>query len=58
MYKSGINEDVHYRVIIYDEHGEIIEDTHIVGQDNAYNYGEKRAVELGMRKTDFTVKVC
>ena len=57
MYNSGINEDVRYRVILRDEHGEIIEDTMVIGQDNAYNYGEKRAIELGKRKTDFTVKV-
>ena len=57
MYNSGINEDIHYRVILRDEYGEIIEDTMVVGQDNAYNYGEKRAIELGKRKTDFTVKV-
>jgi len=58
MFNSGINKDIHYRVILYDDHGEIIEDTEIIGQDNAYNYGEKRALELGKRKTDFTVKVC
>ena len=58
MFNSGINKDIHYRVILYDDHGEIIEDTEIIGQDNAYNYGEKRALELGRRKTDFTVKVC
>ncbi len=58
MFNSGINEDIRYRVILYNEHGEIIEDTIIIGQDNAYNYGEKRALELGKRKTDFTVKVC
>jgi hypothetical protein len=57
MYNSGINEDIRYRVILYNEHGEIIEDTMVIGQDNAYNYGEKRAIELGMRKTDFNVKV-
>ena len=57
MYNSGINEDTMYRVLLYDDHGEIIEDTNIKGQDNAYNYGEKRALELGKRKTDFTVKV-
>ena len=58
MFNSGINKDIHYRVILYDDYGEIIEDTEIIGQDNAYNYGEKRALELGKRKTDFTVKVC
>ena len=58
MFNSGINKDIHYRVILYDDHGEIIEDTTIIGQDNAYNYGEKKALELGKRKTDFTVKVC
>ena len=58
MFNSGINKDIHYRVILYDDHGEIIEDTEIIGQDNAYNYGKKRALELGKRKTDFTVKVC
>ena len=58
MFNSGINKDIHYRVILYNEHGEIIEDTIIIGQDNAYNYGEKRALELGKRKIDFTVKVC
>lgn len=58
MFNSGINKDIHYRVILYDDRGEIIEDTEIIGQDNAYNYGEKRALELGKRKTDFTVKVC
>ena len=59
MYNSKINEDIHYRVILYDKNGEeIIEDTIIIGQDNAYNYGEKRALELGYRKTDFKVKVC
>lgn len=58
MFNSGINEDIHYRVILYGDHGEIIEDTTIIGQDNAYNYGEKRTLELGKRKTDFTVKVC
>ena len=58
MFNSGINEDIHYRVILYNEQGEIIEDTIIIGQDNAYNYGEKRALELGKRRTDFTVKVC
>lgn len=57
MYNSGNNEDTRYRVIFRDEYGEVIEDTMIIGQDNAYNYGEKRAVELGKRKTDFTVKV-
>ena len=41
MYNSGINENVHYRVIIYDKNDEIIEDIHIIGQDNAYNYGKK-----------------
>lgn len=59
MYNSKINKDIHYRVILYDKNGEeIIEDTIIIGQDNAYNYGEKRALELGYRKTDFKVKVC
>lgn len=58
MFNSGMNKDIRYRVILYDDHGEIIEDTIIIGQDNAYNYGEKRALELGKRKTDFTVKVC
>ena len=57
MFNSGINKDIHYRVILYNNHGEVIEDTEIIGQDNAYNYGEKRALELGKRKTDFTVKV-
>ena len=57
MFNSGINKDIRYRVILYDDHGEVIEDTTIIGQDNAYNYGEQRALELGKRKTDFTVKV-
>ena len=56
-YNSGINENVRYRVILYDDEGEIIEDTKIIGQDNAYNYGESRALALGMQKTDFIVKV-
>lgn len=42
MFNSGINKDIHYRVILYDDYGEIIEDTTIIGQDNAYNYGEKK----------------
>lgn len=57
MYNSGINQEVEYRVLLYDDHGEILEDTDIKGQDNAYNYGEARALELGKRKTDFIVKV-
>lgn len=56
MYNSGINENVHYRVIIYDKNDEIIEDIHIIGQDNAYNYGEKRIIELG-KQSYFHVKV-
>ena len=44
MFNSGINKDIHYRVILYDDHGEVIEDTTIIGQDNAYNYGEKSSV--------------
>ena len=30
MFNSGINKDIHYRVILYDDHGEIIEDTEIM----------------------------
>lgn len=56
MYNSGINENVYYRVIIYDKNDEIIEDTHITGQDNAYNYGEKRIIELD-EQSYFHVKV-
>ena len=58
MYNSGINTTIKYRVLLYDEHGEIIVDEEVIGQDNAYNFGEKKALELGMRKTDFKVKVC
>ena len=56
MYNSGINETTNYRVIIYDNNDEIIEDIHINGQDNAYNYGEKRIIELN-NQAYFKVKV-
>lgn len=56
MYNSGINETTNYRVIIYDNNDEIIEDIHIIGQDNAYNYGEKRIIELN-NQAYFKVKV-
>ena len=56
-HNTGLNKEVKYRVLIYNEHGEIIEDTDIVGQDNAYNYGEKRTEELGLKNTSYKVKV-
>ena len=31
MYNSGLNKDIMYRVLLYDDHGEIIEDTNIKG---------------------------
>ncbi|MBR4589643.1 MAG: hypothetical protein IKO36_03175 [Bacteroidaceae bacterium] len=54
MYNSGINKDTRYFVLIY-ENGEIIEEHVIIGQDNAYNYGESRVKELGYG--DYKVKV-
>ena len=45
-YNTGINKDIKYFVYIY-HNGEIIEEKCTIGQDNAYNYGEKRIEELG-----------
>ena len=46
IYNTDINKETKYFVYIY-HNGEIIEEKCIVGQDNAYNYGEKRIEELG-----------